>query len=296
MEMQRVEVRVAWSWCKPAWLKPQEKPSCLQLLSGFPLSTKTYCDEDKPLGDNPMFPSPCGSVGPAWGKSFCQGQTLPWERGCAGRDPSWDPQALSSDWEGRWPATKEGFGAQALEDLSPSAETSCHGGFVRTWWHGLGRWFTALFIWMCLLFPWWRMSNGHCVFLPTTWKEENWGNSSKDVLADEFWLHFRGWWRQRLNTSKYTSAALRLFLHVFCSQNSLRFSPKCGTLPTSGIKHPHVGDPDEMCPLAAKPGESILPSPQPCSSEGAAPARFGIPVGSGCFSCSDLWGVEDVLA
>lgn len=51
-----------------------------------------------------------------------------------------------------------------------------------------------------------------------------------------------------------------------------------------------------MCPLAAKPGESILPSPQPCSSEGAAPARFGIPVGSGCFSCSDLWGVEDVLA
>lgn len=51
-----------------------------------------------------------------------------------------------------------------------------------------------------------------------------------------------------------------------------------------------------MCPLAAKPGESILPSPQPCSAEGAAPARFGIPVGSGCFSCSYLWGVEDVLA
>lgn len=51
-----------------------------------------------------------------------------------------------------------------------------------------------------------------------------------------------------------------------------------------------------MCPLAAKPGESILPSPQPCSTEGAAPARFGIPVGSGFFSCFYLWGVENVLA
>lgn len=82
----------------------------------------------------------------------------------------------------------------------------------------------------------------------------------------------------------------------FVARTLYFFSPKCGTLPTSGIKHPHVGDPDEMCPLAAKPGESILPSPQPCSAEGAALARFGIPVGSGCFSFSDLWGVEDVLA
>lgn len=48
-----------------------------------------------------------------------------------------------------------------------------------------------------------------------------------------------------------------------------------------------------MCPLAAKPGESIRPSPQLCSAEGAAPARFEVPVGSGC---SSLWGVEDVLA
>lgn len=159
-----------------------------------------------------------------------------------------------------------------------------------------GGWFMAWFILVCLLFSCWRMSNRDCAFLPTTWKEENWGNSSKDVLADEFWLiRFRGWWRQRFNTSKYTLAAPRLFLHAFHSQNSPLFSPKCGTLPTPGIKHPHLGDPDEMCPLAAKPGESILPSPQPCSAEGAAPARFGIPVGSGCFSCSHLWGV-DVLA
>lgn len=166
-----------------------------------------------------------------------------------------------------------------------------------TWWHRLRGWFTALFMLVCLLFPCWRMSNRDCVPLPTMWKEENSGNRSKDVLAGEFWLiHFRGWWRQRFNTSKYTLASLRLFLHVFHSQNSWLFSLKCGTLPTPGIKHPHVEDPEEMCPLAAKPGESILPSPQPCSAEGAAPARFGIPVGSGCFSCSCLWGVEDVLA
>lgn len=294
MEMPQVEVWVAWSWCKLAWLKPQEKLSYLQLLGGFPSSTKPYRDEDKPLGDNPVFPSLCGSVGPARGKSCCQGQTLPWERDCAGRDLPVTPS--TQHWLTGEGSSHQG-GLWGPGGPEPPAETFSHGGFVGTWWHGLRGWFTALFMLVCLLFPRWRMSNGDCVFLPTTWKGENRGNRSKDVLPDEFWLiHFRGWWRQRFSTSKYTLAALRLFLHAFHNQNSRLFSLKCGTLPTSGIKHPHVGDPDEICPLGAKPGESILPSPQPCSSEGAAPARFGIPVGSGCFSCSHLWGVEDVLA
>lgn len=216
MEMLQVEVRVAWSWCTPAWLKPQEKQSCLQLLGGFPLSTKTYCDKDKPLGDNPVFPSLRGSVGPdpaardkpCHEKGDVQGEISLWPPGTQ----LWLGGEVSSHRGGLW-----GTGPAGPE---PSAGTLCRGGFMGMWWHGLRGWFTALFILVCLLFPRWWMSNGDCVFLPTTWKKENWGNRSRDVLAEEFWLiHFRGWWRQRFSTSKYTSAALRLFLYVSHSQN-----------------------------------------------------------------------------
>lgn len=50
-----------------------------------------------------------------------------------------------------------------------------------------------------------------------------------------------------------------------------------------------------MCPLAAEPGESILPrSPAP-SGQRLLQDR-GSPVGAGCFSCTDLWGAEAALS
>lgn len=63
------------------------------------------------------------------------------------------------------------------------------------------------------------------------------------------------------------------------------FSPKCGTLPALGITRPGIGDPDEMCPLAAEPGESILPRSPALQARGSpwvlAPSQ-----------ARDLWGAE----